>query len=606
MTYMSSILRFVGAGLAILVALPSLVSGQTPAALPPWTPGTLDIHHLATGQGNSTFFVLPDGTTMLVDAGAATPVGRAPIAPPVPDGSRSAGEWIARYVTRMAPPGRDPEIDYALLTHFHADHMGFISAQSPQSAYGDYQLAGITDIAERVPIRRVIDRGWPDYDYPEPLDDPSIVNYRRFLEARQRDDGLSIERFGVGRSDQIRLIGDPTRYPTFEIRNLHANGEVWTGTGDATAQIVPPLETVPKVDWPIENHCSLAFLLRYGPFSYYTGGDLQGVPPDGYPAWHDQETPIARAIGGPVDVAVIGHHGSIEPANAFFLATLRPRVDIVPAWSTTHPAPVVLKRLLNKRIYTDPRDIFVLEFRDETKAAIGSRAGQVASDHGHVLVRVAPGGASYQVFVLDDRVLCGPQHPRPVHEWSMRVGVIPDDEVGGTHQMTYLTTLRFAKTASALVLGMVSGAACVGMSGGEGARKESSQDEVRVGYGSQNRTDVTGAVATVRAEDIGREITSIEDLLQGLAGVTVRRLGNGGISLRVRGSSSLSSDGEPLYVINGVPIHAPPGQALMGISARDITRIDVLKDAGATAIYGSRGANGVVLIFTVRRGLNPN
>ena len=56
-------------------------------------------------------------------------------------------------------------------------------------------------------------------------------------------------------------------------------------------------------------------------------------------------------------------------------------------------------------------------------------------------------------------------------------------------------------------------------------RDESSEDEVRVGYGSQDRADVTGAVATVRAEDVGREITSIEDLLQGLAGVTVRRLG---------------------------------------------------------------------------------
>ncbi len=100
---------------------------------------------------------------------------------------------------------------------------------------------------------------------------------------------------------------------------------------------------------------------------------------------------------------MVNHHGSIEPANATFLATLRPRVNIIQAWSTTHPAPIVLKRLLNQRIYPGPRDIFVLEFRDETKAAIGPRAGRVASDHGHVVVRVAPGGASYQVFVLDYR-----------------------------------------------------------------------------------------------------------------------------------------------------------------------------------------------------------
>jgi len=400
---MRSTLRSLGAGLMALAALVSDVSAQTPAALPPWTSGTLDIHHIATGQGNSTFFVLPDGTTMLVDAGAATPVGRAPMAPPVPDGSRSAGEWIARYIERMAPPGWAVALDYALITHFHGDHLGFISAESPRSAHGDYQLAGITDVAERVPVRRVIDRGWPDYDYPEPLTDPSVANYRRFLQARRQTDGLVVERFRPGRSDQIRLVRDPAHYPSFELRNLHANGDVWTGAGDTTMRIVPALEAVRKEDWPVENHCSTALLLRYGAFSYYTGGDLQGVPPDGYPAWHDQETPIARAIGGPVDVVVIDHHGSIEPANALFLATLRPRVDIIPAWSTTHPAPVVLKRLLNRRIYAEPRDIFVLEFRDETKAAIGPRAEQVASDHGHVVVRVRPGGASYQVFVLDDR-----------------------------------------------------------------------------------------------------------------------------------------------------------------------------------------------------------
>ena len=395
----SPIPRRAGCGLAGLLVFAAAASAQVPEPLPPWTPGTLDIHHLSTGQGNSTFFVLPDGTTMLLDAGAAAP----PVATPRPDASRSAGERIARYVTRMGPAGREPGIDYALLTHFHRDHMGFVTDESPMSAHGDYRLAGITDVAEHVPIRRMLDRGWPDYDYPEPLEEPSIANYRRFLDVRQRVDGLVPERFAPGRADQLRLLWDPAAYPGFEIRNLHANGDVWTGRGDEVIRIVPPLESVPDDDRPTENHSSLAFLLRYGPFSYYTGGDLQGVPPDGYPEWHDQETPIARGIGQAVDVVVVGHHGSIEPSNAFFLETLRPRVHIVPAWSRTHPAPVVLKRLLNTRIYPDPRDIFILEFHDETKAAIGARAERVASDHGHVVVRVAPGGASYEVFVLDNR-----------------------------------------------------------------------------------------------------------------------------------------------------------------------------------------------------------
>ena len=156
------------------------------------------------------------------------------------------------------------------------------------------------------------------------------------------------------------------------------------------------------------------------------------------------------------------------------------------------------------------------------------------------------------------------------------------------------------RAGMALVLGAFAAAGCAGTAGETGASNAPSE-QVRVGYGSQDRADVTGAVVSVRAEDVGREITSFEDLVQGMAGVTVRRLTNGGISLRIRGSASLSSDAEPLYVINGVPIRAAAGRALMGVNPRDITRIDVLKDAGATAIYGSRGANGVVLIFTARR-----
>ena len=179
--------------------------------------------------------------------------------------------------------------------------------------------------------------------------------------------------------------------------------------------------------------------------------------------------------------------------------------------------------------------------------------------------------------------------------------------------MNDLAMLRHVRAASVLVFATVAAAACAGTPAetedgrtptGDDAPVEASE-EVRIGYGSQERRQVTGAVVSVRAEDLGREVTSFEDLFQGLAGVTFRRLGNGGISVRIRGSSSLSSDSEPLFVINGVIIRAPPGQALMGVSPRDITRIDVLKDAGATSIYGSRGANGVVLVFTARRDASP-
>lgn len=140
-----------------------------------------------------------------------------------------------------------------------------------------------------------------------------------------------------------------------------------------------------------------------------------------------------------------------------------------------------------------------------------------------------------------------------------------------------------------------------GPNGAEATPESASDDEVRVGYGTRDRDELTGAVSSIRAEDAGREVTSIIDLIEGrLPGVSVRRLGNGDVSIRVRGASSFMGGGEPLFVIDGRTIMAPAGSALMAISPRDIVRIDVLKDAGATAIYGSRGANGVILITTRR------
>ena len=90
----------------------------------------------------------------------------------------------------------------------------------------------------------------------------------------------------------------------------------------------------------------------------------------------------------------------------------------------------------------------------------------------------------------------------------------------------------------------------------------------------------------------------IEEILHGrIAGVEVFRV-PGGISVRIRGRTSLRGSNEPLYVIDGVPIQPGPGGALMGINPYDIESIEVLKDAVSTTMYGVRGANGVVVIKT--------
>ena len=93
--------------------------------------------------------------------------------------------------------------------------------------------------------------------------------------------------------------------------------------------------------------------------------------------------------------------------------------------------------------------------------------------------------------------------------------------------------------------------------------------------------------------------SSAEELLIGnIAGVQVIELPNGGISVQIRGANSLTGRTEPLYVVDGMPIQNRGGEGLSWLNIRDISKIEVLKDINAKALYGVRGANGVVLITT--------
>jgi len=378
------------------VAPPPAVAPEVGKPLAPWTRGTLDIHQIATGRGNSAFLRFPDGTTLLVDAGAVGDGAKIADTEPRPDATRTAGGWIVHYLEQAMAPAA-PHLDYAVLTHFHADHMGQVTAASVPSASGAFKLTGITEVGERVPIDTLIDRGSA---YLPPPEDEMLKNYRAFV-AEKQGHGLKAETIRVGRADQIVLRHEPAAFPNFEVRNVAANGLVWTGQGDEARSIFPPLETLAKEDRPSENMCSIGLRIRYGRFDYFTGGDMPGVPDAGSPEWQSVESAVAKAIG-PTDVHVVNHHGSIDPASAVFLSTLKSAVMVLPAWSVTHPSQDSLKRMLTMRLYPGPHDVFVTTLREPTKASIGSRVDQLKAQHGHIVVRVAPGGEQYRVFVLDD------------------------------------------------------------------------------------------------------------------------------------------------------------------------------------------------------------
>lgn len=140
---------------------------------------------------------------------------------------------------------------------------------------------------------------------------------------------------------------------------------------------------------------------------------------------------------------------------------------------------------------------------------------------------------------------------------------------------------------------------------------------VVIGYGAVKKRDLTGSVSSIGATDLkAQPISSFNQALQGrVSGVQVTNSSNapgGGVTIRVRGGNSISASNDPLYVIDGFPVTNPSSaqgangsanfpNVLSTINPNDIESIEVLKDASATAIYGSRGANGVVLV-TTRRG----
>lgn len=203
---------------------------------------------------------------------------------------------------------------------------------------------------------------------------------------------------------------------------------------------------------------------------------------------------------------------------------------------------------------------------------VGTTRGAITNDQGVFFVTQVPAGAATVR--------------------AQRIGFAP-----GQHSVTLAAgdtaTVNFALHAVATTLSQV----------------------VVVGYGTENRANVTGAVSMVTGAEVANQpVAGVDAALQGKApGVQVSQNsgdpGNG-ITVRVRGAASVSASNQPLYVVDGVPVATedisqlgPNGQGLTGVTGLDpseIASITVLKDAASAAIYGSRASNGVVLITTKR------
>jgi beta-lactamase superfamily II metal-dependent hydrolase len=364
--------------------------------LSPWRRGYLDIHHIATGRGDSSLIVAPDGTTIMIDAGAMY-AGSPFNLDLKPSSARRPGEWIARYARRRLGEIGADGLDYLIVTHLHPDHVGDVDPALPKAGDGDYLLTGVSDVAALLPIGLVLDRGAPNYEEVGIRSAPFAQNYIKFIQARQLSE-RRVERLRAGSRGQILPVGGaPT--PSFEMRTLAVNGAVWTGRGEVSERLFPP--SLRPEDVPDENAYSAAFRLKYGGFSYFVAGDLTSNTLEGDLPWRDVESRAARA-SGPVDIAAAAHHGLFDSTSADVVRALRPRVWLIDAWHVSHPSIATLARLCSQRLYPGPREVFTTGLAQANGLVNDRLTKRLSSAAGHVVVRVSPGGESFQVIITDN------------------------------------------------------------------------------------------------------------------------------------------------------------------------------------------------------------
>lgn len=378
------------------------------ATLPKWRRGEFQIHLIHTGVGESTFFIFPDGTTLLLDCGDHAAVTRQDLAVPVvPGPGRLAGEWVARYVKRVNPNGDC--IDYMEASHWHADHCGTPNWQSAAPGVEwwkyDYVRSGFGLAAEQLHFGKAIDRGWPDYDDPIPVrgrELSAVLDHMRRLYAHLgKRDGLAVEKFRLGARDQIvPLHGGAS---AFEVFNLCANGRIAMPDGGVRNVYAARFANGAKPEWLNENGMSLGHVFTYGKFRYYTAGDFSDRIDTPTEKRHMIESDLAAAVG-PVSAAKANHHGHWSmPGN--LIHALRPKVWVACVWDQLHTVPETLARLSDRCYYEGRKDVLLAPgvfpepraTKESGQAYFRDIAPECRGQGCHVVLTVPPGGETFDI-----------------------------------------------------------------------------------------------------------------------------------------------------------------------------------------------------------------
>lgn len=363
-----------------------------------WQEGYLDIHHLSTGAGDCIYIVMPDGTTMMIDAGNKIENDNNHPGQ-VPNASKTTGGWIENYVSHFENEAgftNKKHIDYMLVTHFHDDHIGSINSDSrcTPSKDGTYSLTGVSEVGNLLTIDKIIDRDYPDYSHPAgntEITNSTTQNYINFVKSYVKDGGKA-EKFVVGSNEQFKPLKKTVN--GFEIRNVYSTGVYWDKNGGVTSNTIPENASAEDLR---ENLMCCVINISYGKFDYHCGGDIESDSED--TSWKAVEKRVGALIGE-TDVVKLNHHGNENASCKEFFESTTPQVAIATIRSTSMPSDKVGERFLLQSTYSGTKDLYTGILSTEKEDNWVKRGFDV-KPAGHTVVRVYQGGSTFRIFVFD-------------------------------------------------------------------------------------------------------------------------------------------------------------------------------------------------------------
>ncbi|MCQ2390289.1 MAG: twin-arginine translocation signal domain-containing protein [Kiritimatiellae bacterium] len=382
-----------------LVPVPNAPENGSPLRV--WRPGELELHFIYTGCGESMFYRFPDGTAMVNDTGDYFRPHELQFIPRLPSAARLGGEWVTRYIQRVAP-GLDT-LDYMMLSHWHNDHSGAPLLRTVAARDGR-RVCGLALVGENFKVKRFYDHQFPNHGQYGTDDTPGREMMEAFVAAKKREYGLEQEAFRPGARDQIRLQHDAEgRYAkTFSVRNICANGVCWTGKGEEAFDYAGAYVKATGKQKITQNALSMGFRIDYGPFSFFTGGDVSVdlAGPEGKPV--DYEGLVGKMVG-PVTVCKANHHSTKDAMRASFCREVKAAAYVINVWCPRHICDCNMSDgMASRALYPGGRMVFPTFIPEEPpRIYAGKDWWRDVAPGGHVVVRVAPGGTSWKVHVLE-------------------------------------------------------------------------------------------------------------------------------------------------------------------------------------------------------------